>query len=422
MNGLAVVSAEGARPHRHVVVTVLGLMQILAWGSSYYLLAVLAPVIATDTGWPLPWIVGGLAFGLIAAALVSPWVGRTIERHGGRPVLAASAGLFAVGLCGLAAAPILPVYLASWFIVGLAMGAGLYDAAFATLGRLYGQGARQAITALTLFGGFASTACWPLSAWLATSFGWRGTCLIYAALHVAIALPLYLLALPRGPGSDERETHAAQDPNRMTGPVTATVRPSRGLFLLLAVTITLGSAISALMSVHLLSILQERGVALAAAVALGALVGPSQVGARAIEMLIGRYHHPIWTMVASMVLVAAGVGLLWAGLPVIAIALVFYGAGIGLESIARGTLPLALFGALGYPTLMGRLALPSLLAQAASPVLGALLLQGVGPDGTLTVLLGAAALDIVLVFSLFIWMQLIKNNSATNMYHIGPLP
>jgi hypothetical protein len=123
-----------------------------------------------------------------------------------------------------------------------------------------------------------------------------------------------------------------------------------------------------------------------------------------------------------MVLVAAGVGLLWAGLPVIAIALVFYGAGIGLESIARGTLPLALFGAPGYPTLMGRLALPSLLAQAASPVLGALLLQGVGPDGTLTVLLGAAVLDVVLVFSLFIWMQLVINNSATNVYHIGPLP
>ena len=104
------------------MIAVLGLMQILAWGSSYYLLAVLAPVIAADTGWPLPWIVGGLAFGLMAAGLVSPRVGRTIERHGGRPVLAASAGLFAAGLCGLAVAPVLPVYLAAWFVLGLAMG------------------------------------------------------------------------------------------------------------------------------------------------------------------------------------------------------------------------------------------------------------------------------------------------------------
>ena len=198
MKGLAVEApAAVVGPNRHLVVTVLGLTQILAWGSSYYLLAVLAPAIAADTGWSLAWIVGGLSLGLIAAGFVSPRVGRTIERHGGRPVLAVSAGLFAVGLCGLAIASALPVYLAAWLVLGLAMGAGLYDAAFATLGRLYGQSARQPITILTLFGGFASTACWPLSAYLETSLGWRGTCLAYAALHLAIALPLYVLTLPR---------------------------------------------------------------------------------------------------------------------------------------------------------------------------------------------------------------------------------
>ena len=159
------------------------------------------------------------------------------------------------------------------------------------------------------------------------------------------------------------------------------------------------------MSVHLLSILQERGVALTVAVALGALVGPSQVGARTIEMVIGRYHHPIWTMVASTVLVVAGLGLLSADLPIMAVALVFYGAGIGIESIARGTLPLALFGASGYATLMGRLAMPSLLAQAASPVLGAFLMQRVGATGTLTALLSAAVLDVILVAALFAWTR-----------------
>ena len=116
------------------------------------------------------------------------------------------------------------------------------------------------------------------------------------------------------------------------------------VFILLAAAITVSSMISALVSVHLLTILQARDIALAAAVALGAMVGPAQVGARAIEMLIGRYHHPIWTKVASTLFVAIGVGALWAGLPIISAALVFYGAGIGIESIARGTLPLALFG------------------------------------------------------------------------------
>jgi hypothetical protein len=415
VNGVAVEAPDAAvvGPSRHLVVTVLGLTQILAWGSSYYLLAVLAPAMATDTGWSLAWIVGGLSLGLMAAGFISPRVGRAIERHGGRPVLAVSAGLFAVGLCGLATATALPVYLAAWLILGLAMGAGLYDAAFATLGRLYGRSARQAITTLTLFGGFASTACWPLSAWLAMSLGWRGTCLVYAALHVIIALPLYVFGLAPRAGS-ERLARAGNEAGHPQVIAADANRPSRPLFLLLAATITLGSAVSALVSVHLLSILQGRDLALAAAVALGALVGPAQVGARAIEMLIGRYHHPIWTMVASAVLVAAGLGLLWAGLPIIAVALVFYGAGIGIESIARGTLPLALFGASGYATVIGRLAMPSLLAQAASPVLGALLMQRVGPDGTLTALLGAAIIDVVLVVALFIWMRSIINKSNGN--------
>ena len=123
----------------------LGVTQILAWGSSYYLLAVLAQPIAGSTGWPLAWVVSGLSLGLLTAGLVSPRVGDSIERHGGRPVLAASAALLALGLAGLALAPSLPIYIASWLVLGAGMGAGLYDAAFATLGRLYGPRAPTAI-------------------------------------------------------------------------------------------------------------------------------------------------------------------------------------------------------------------------------------------------------------------------------------
>jgi hypothetical protein len=158
--------------------------------------------------------------------------------------------------------------------------------------------------------------------------------------------------------------------------------------------------ISSVVSVHLLSILGAQDIALAAAVALGALVGPAQVGARAVEMLIGRYHHPIWTMVASTLFVAIGVGALWGGLPIISAALVFYGAGIGIESIARGTLPLALFGADRYAAIMGRIAMPSLVAQAVSPSLSVLLMEGSGASGMLAALFAFAILDVVLVFAL----------------------
>ena len=157
-----------------------------------------------------------------------------------------------------------------------------------------------------------------------------------------------------------------------------------------------------MIGVHLLTFLQARGLELAAAVALGTLVGPSQVGARVVEMAFGRHYHPIWTMVASVVLVASGVILLVAGFPTLALALALYGAGNGIGSIAKGTLPLALFGPSGYASLMGKLAMPSLLAQALSPSLGAILMEWSGPDAALAVLAALSCLNLGLVGCL--WM------------------
>jgi hypothetical protein len=393
------VNLSTGKPRRAVAVTALGLGQIIAWGSSYYLPAVLAQPIARDTGWPLPWIVGGLSLALLTAGLVSPRVGRVIERRGGREILASSALLLGAGLAGLALAPGIAAYIGAWLIIGLGMSAGLYDAAFATLGRLYGREARQAITTLTLFGGFASTACWPLSAFLVSTFGWRGACLGYAALHLLVVLPLYLSALPR----QQVQSASAADPQ--TGVASRLSHHGAGekpllLLIILAAVITMASAISTVISVHLLHMLRDRGLTLAAAVASGALVGPSQVGARAIEMLIGRYHHPIWTMVASTVLMAAGIGVLATGSPIVAPALIVYGAGLGIESIARGTLPLALFGAEGYADLMGRLAMPSLIAQAASPSLGAVLIERLGSQATLSMLFAATVVNVVVTLGL----------------------
>jgi MFS family permease len=388
-------------PRLRAIIPILGVTQILAWGSSYYLLAVLAQPIASDTGWPLAWVVGGVSLGLLVAGIVSPRVGDGIQHLGGRLVLATSAVFLALGLVGLALSPNLPIYIGSWLVLGIGMGAGLYDAAFATLGRIYGQRARTAIATLTLFGGFASTICWPLSALLVSEFGWRNACLIYAAIHLAVLLPLYVFALPkevrREPSAAPRAVQAGRNTEINRRPPTV----SKLLFVLMALVITISSMISALLSVHLLTILQARDIALAAAVALGAIVGPAQVGARAIEMMLSRFHHPIWTKLASTIFVATGVGLLWAGLPIVAAALIFYGAGIGIESIARGTLPLAVFGEQHYPAIMGRIAMPSLIGQAASPSVGAMLIDGLGASGALATLFVVALANVLLVGALF---------------------
>jgi predicted MFS family arabinose efflux permease len=386
-----------AEPIRAVVITALGLTQILAWGSSYYLPAVLAKPIAVDTGWPLSLVIGGLSLGLLAGGLVSPAVGRAIDRTGGRPVLAASSVLIAAGQALLAVSYALPVYFAAWILMGLGMGAGLYDASFATLGRIYGREARSAITTLTLWGGFASTVCWPLSAFLVGELGWRGACLVYAGIQLLFSLPVHMLLLPRTP-PQAPPMHAGETGG---GPARLSPRELRA-FLIIAAMVTIGGAIGSLFSTHLLLLLQARGLELAAAVALGTLLGPSQVGSRVVEAAFGRRYHPIWTVTVATVLVAAGLGLLLFGFPIVALALILYGAGNGIWSIGRGSLPLALFGPSRYAVLMGRLAMPGLLAQAIAPSLGGFLLEHGGPSAAMTLLAGLAVANVVLAAALWI--------------------
>jgi MFS family permease len=380
--------------HRGPVIAALGVIEILAWGSSFYLPAVVAGPVAAEAGWPLAWVVGGLAFGLLVAALVSPHVGVAIYRHGGRPVLAGAALLLAAGLTLQAIAPTLPVYLAGWLIVGAGMGCGLYDPAFATLGRLYGEAARPAITTLTLWGGFASTVCWPLSAFLVAHIGWRGTGLAYAALHLTVTLPLVLLMIPPAPAFPE----AGARPSAGTGPM---VPRERRAFLLFAGVLVLGGAVMSQVSVHLLTLLQTRGLTLATAVSYGALIGPAQVGARVAEISLKGRYHPLWTLTAAFSLIALGLWLLALGLPGVACWLVLYAGGNGIYSIARGTVPLALFGAQRYPLVVGRLARPGLIAQALAPPAGALVLTEVGPETLWWLLLTLALAALGLIAALW---------------------
>ncbi len=374
------------------IIGVLGAGQILAWGSSYYLPAVLAKPTALATGWPLSWVIGGLSVGILVSGLVSPRVGMLIERRGGRPVLAASALLLAAGLLCLGLSTGVWMLILAWIVIGAGMGAGLYDPAFATLGRLYGREARVAITSLTLIGGFASTLAWPFSAWLLGHVGWRGTCLAYAALNAAVGVPLYWFGLPR-----EAVRAAPSKSVRDPGPAPARMRRI-AVFAVLAAGLTLSSVIAVVVSVHLLTIFQSLGLPLATAVALGTLLGPCQVGARVIDLAGGRFVHPIWEMLASTLIVALGLRLLLGGAEaVIVTGMVLYGGGIGLRSIVRGTLPLALFGTEGYASLIGRLAFPMLLAQAAAPSLGAIIVDHLGARTLLDALFWSAVANIGLV-------------------------
>jgi MFS family permease len=363
-------------------VLVLGVTQILTWGTLYYPTVLTMPLIAAEQGWPASFAMGGFSLGLLMAGLVSPRVGRLVDRYGGHRVMPVGSLLGALGLAALAYADRPAAYLAVWALLGVATAASLYDCAFATLGRIFGTGARRPITALTLAGGFASTVSWPVTHVLIEAVGWRSSYLVYAAVLALIAAPLHAFALPRqraGPAP-------AADP---ATPRPAPVHAPRGWpFLTLAAAFAAYAFVLSGLSAHLLAIFGRAGLDAATVVAVGALFGPAQVSARLCEFMFARGIHPLWVArcaVATLLAALALLGLIGISAPMAAAFVVMFGSGNGLITITRGTVPLALFGVAGYGALIGRIAGPALVLQAIAPLVLALVAERVSDPAVLMV-------------------------------------
>jgi len=354
---------------RSVVVSTLGVTQTLAWGSTYYLPAVFADRISAALQLPRVWFFGVFSAALLLSGLLGPLAGRIIDRYGGRDVLAATNLVFAGGLVALAFASGWTGLVLAWTILGIGMGFGLYEAAFATVAGLYGRDARNAITGITLFAGFASTVGWPTSAIFIDTFGWRGACLAWAVLHLLIGLPLNRLLVPRTPPHVPETSHAPEAASGL--PWTMIVLAS-----------VFGATwfVSTAMAAHLPRLLQAMGSTPAVAVAAASLVGPAQVAARLVEFGLLRRLSPMISARLATGLHPIGATLLAIFGPVAAIPFVLlHGAGNGMLTIARGTLPLALFGPTGYGLRTGFLSAPARILQGGAPVLFGIVLDRGGP-------------------------------------------
>lgn len=351
------------------VVVALGITQTLAWASSYYTPAVLAVPMARSLDLASSWVFGAFSAALVLSALVAPWVGRVIDAKGGRAVLTASNLVLAAGLALLAAAQEPVVMVLGWLVMGLGISMGLYDAAFATLAGLYGRAARGPITGITLIAGFASTVGWPLSAVLEEVVGWRGACLVWAGLHLVLGLPLNRLLVPQAP--PPQKAAAAAEPD---GPP-----PPRFAMPLLAVVFATTWFVAGAMAAHLPVLLEAAGSTPAMAIAAGALIGPAQVGARLLEFGFMRRFHPLVSArLATLCHPIGAVVLAVFGGPAAAVFVVLHGMGNGVLTIAKGTLPLAVFGPVGYGARTGLISAPSRLLQATAPFLFGLVLEGAG--------------------------------------------
>ncbi len=370
-------------------VSVLGITQIVAWGTIFYSPVLTAPLIVAETGWSLSFVMGGFSLGLLIAGLVSPFVGRSIDRYGGHVVMAAGALVSAAGLLGLAYVHGRAMYLAVWVVLGAGLGASLYDPAFATLGRIFGAAARRPITILTLAGGFASTAGWPTTHLLIESVGWRGTYVVYAVLMAAICAPLYAFVLPRSRA-------APGPPAQGTATKPAALLPPRGLaFVLVTAAFTAYAFVPSGLSAHLLAMFGRTGIDATTVVFIGALFGPAQVAARLTELAFGHDVHPLAVARASVALLVVAFALLalfGISVPLAAAFAVMFGAANGLITIARGALPLALFGAEGYGALIGRISGFWLAMQSAAPLVMAFVAERASDATALALAAGFAVI------------------------------
>lgn len=360
----------GARAARRRTVIAVGLGQLLAWASSYYLLAILAKPMARDLGIAPVAVYAMFSAALLLAALLGPRVGHLIDRRGGRRVLQGSNLLFALAQLTLATAQH-PAQLAlGWLLLGAAMPMGLYDAAFSTLVSLYRSEARGGIVGVTLIAGFASSVSWPLTAALDATFGWRWACVFWALLQLSLGLGLHSFLLPTG-GEGSRLHAAAAAPSAPP--------PPRLTLWLLAAAFTCSGFVFAAMATHLPRLLEAVGCSPAAAVAAASLIGASQVAGRLAEAgFLNRLHPLTSARIASGLhpLAALLLGLL--GAPVAALFTVLHGMGVGLMTIVKGTLPLALFGPAGFGRRAGLLEAPSRVAQAIAPLAFGVSLERLG--------------------------------------------
>jgi MFS family permease len=378
-------------------VPVLGITQILSWGTIFYTPVLMVPLIAADRGWSISFAMGGFSIGLLVAGLVAPYVGRSIDSFGGHVVMTVGSLIGGLGLALIVFASHPVAYYAVWMVLGVAMAANLYDSAFATLGRIFGHAARRPITALTLAGGFASTVSWPTTHFLLERVSWGGTYLIYAALLVCVAAPLHAAALPRS--RFEADVPTQSEPKE---PVK--VLPPHGVaFMLVAAAFAAYAFVPSGLSAHLLAIFARTGIDAGTVVWIGALFGPSQVGARLLEFAFGRNLHPIWVVrFALSTLLCAFVMLAVFGVSVgtaAAFAVMFGGAN-GLVTITRGAVPLALFGASGYGRMIGRLAAPFLLVQSAAPLIMAFVIERASDPAALALAAGFASVALICFIAL----------------------
>jgi hypothetical protein len=370
-----------------LVIAGLGVTQVVGWGTAFFIIGTVSPDIAASTGWPQTLIFGAFTAALCTGGVIARWAGRLIDTHGGRHLVPLGSLLLAAGCALIGLWPTKTGYVGGWLMIGIAMRFATYDPVFAALTQISRDNARRSISALTLMGGLSSTVFWPLNHALSQQVGWQNTFLIHAGFHLILCLPLHLLIL-RDARPLPADLDAAREDVHLSG------RDRSLAIALFAAALSLNGLVFSALSAHVMPLFKGIGLTAAQAVLVSSIIGPAQVASRLGEMLLGRNLHPakLGLYAFAMVPISFGVLLadgfsLWAAL---AFALI-YGASNGVITIARGVVPLALFGRRGYSEVLGVIGAPNLAMSATAPLLFAWVL-GFASATQAMMMLGIASL------------------------------
>ena len=385
-------------------VNALGLTQITAWGTSFYCLGVLAKPIVAETGWAVSSVFLGFSIALLVMGAISTWVGQLIDRIGARWVMSIGTIIVSAGLLALSQVRDQFAYFAAWAVLGVGMRCALYDAAFAALVQVVPTRGRRAISYLTLYGAYASTIFWVIGHYLNQAHGWRGTLMIFAAVNLAVCLPLNWIGLSRreeATGTEAVSTASAD------GPVLEGRLRLIGIALF-AIIMSLNGFVFGVISLQLVPLLESAGLAGAAAVWVASLKGHGQFAGRLVEIFFGRNlkamtvaRIAIGVLPVSLLLLLMAQG----SLVQLIVFTLLMGASQGVITIVRGALPLALFGTKGYGAVLGLIATPILLVNAFSPTLFALIVDQIGWHTAIYTLLAGSIVTWIAIELMSRWYE-----------------
>lgn len=358
----------------------LGFTQIVGWGTTYLMPSVLGRELQDQLGLSPELVFAGITVMFAVSAVCAPRIGKVVDRIGARSLMTAGSLVYALALVALASSQGPASYLACWAAMGIASALALSTPSSIAIVQVAGPRARQAIAMLTIIGGLASTVFWPLTGALDAALGWRGTLLLYSAIHLLACAPIHWLILPRRP-----PIHPAAGGPSPTASGVAPEDLSRA-FLLLAISLAFGSFVFTGVQLQMIEMLRSLGHPPASALLLASLIGPSQVGIRIFELMFGHRYSIMKSAVFGSLMLPVGLGLALLAGDVFVVALVVvvaYGTSNGLKAVQRATLPLALFGRAQFGAYMGRLALPQGIVAAVSPPIMAAVLSRFGTAGAL---------------------------------------